>query len=119
MMKRISTTSALLLALAGPCNADEAHVDPLDLDEALARQTAADLIDGVTSAYECGMLLRTFRSVGGKESPVYMIEVQASGPECEEALLLLARHGSDRNLLFRRWEPAPDLKEVDPIKRGD
>jgi hypothetical protein len=116
-MKRISITTALLLALAGPCAADEAHVDPLDLDEALARQTADDLIDGVTSAYDCGMLLRTFRGVGSEKSPVYMVEVQASGPECEEAMLLLARSGSDRNLLFRRWEPAPDVKEVDPIKR--
>ena len=119
MMKRISTTTVLLLALAGPCNADETRPDPLDLDEALARQTATDLIDGVASAYDCSMALHSFRRLGATESPVYMIEVQMEGPECEDALLLLSRHGSDRDFVIRRWEPAPDIHELDLREQGD
>ncbi len=119
MMNRITTPAIALLAIAAVCLADEVPPEPLDLDEALARQSASDLIDGVASAYDCGMLLRTFRGVGSEESPVYMVEVQVDGPDCDEAMLLLARHGSDRNFIFRRWEPAPDIHEIDPRKRGD
>jgi hypothetical protein len=65
------------------------------------------------------MILRTFRSVGTAESPVYLVEVQASGPECDAAFLLLGRHGSEKNLVFRRWDPAPDIHEIEPGERGD
>jgi hypothetical protein len=119
MMKRNSITAIALLAVTTGCFADEAPPEPLDLDEALARQSATDLVDGVASAYDCSMILRTFRGVGTADSPVYMVEVQASGPECDDAMLLLARHGADRNFIFRRWEPAPDIHELEPGQRGD
>ena len=38
------------------------------------------------------------------------------GPECEDALLLLARHGSTRDFIFRAWEPALDVENMDPIE---
>jgi hypothetical protein len=41
------------------------------------------------------------------------------GRECNEALLLLSRHGSEKNIVFRRWEPAPDIHEIEPGERGD
>jgi hypothetical protein len=118
MMNRISITAAALLAMAGGL-ADEPPPQPLDLDEALARQAANDLVSGASTAYDCDMILRTFRSVGTEESPVYLVEVQASGPECDDAFLLMGRHGSEKDLIFRRWEPAPDIHEIDPRERGD
>jgi hypothetical protein len=119
MMKRISITPIALLAFAASCLANELPPGRLDLDEALARQTASDLISGVASAYDCNIALHTLRRVGAMDSDVYMVEVQMSGPECDDALLLLARHGSNRNFVFRRWEPAPDIHELDPRERGD
>lgn len=117
MMKRISIT--LLCAVAAVSLAGEQPPAPLDLDEALARQSATDLVDGVASAYDCDMQVHSFRRLGTGETPVYMIEVQMDGPECDDALLLLARHGSSRDFIFRRWEPAPDIHEMDPRERGD
>ncbi len=119
MMKRISITIIALLAIAGDCLAGEPPPDPLDLDEALARQSASELISGAASAYDCSIALYSFRRLGTVGSPVYMVEVQMSGPECDDALLLLARHGSNRNFVFRRWAPAPDIHEIDPRERGD
>jgi hypothetical protein len=119
MMKRISITSVALLAIAGDCRAGELPPGQLDLDEALARQSASDLVSGAASAYDCRIALYSFRRLGSVGNPVYMVEVQMSGPECDDALLLLARHGSNRNFVFRRWEPAPDIHEIDPRERGD
>ncbi len=119
MMKRISITAIALLAFAGGCLADESPPGRLDLDEALARQSASDLVAGAASAYDCNIALYSLRRVGAMDSKVYLVEVQMSGPECDDALLLLARHGSDRNFVFRRWEPAPDIHELDPRERGD
>lgn len=118
-MKRISITAIALFALASAVRGAGTAPEPIDLDEALARQAANDLIGGASTAYDCDMMLRTFRSVGTEESPVYLVEVQASGPECDDALLLLGRHGSDRNLVFRRWDPAPDIHEIAPPGRDD
>ncbi len=115
-MKRISIT--LLFAVAAVAVAGERPPGALDLDEALARQSATDLVDGVASAYDCNMVVRSFRRLGA-ETPVYMIDLQMDGPECDDALLLLARHGSNRDFIFRRWEPAPDIHEIDPRERGD
>jgi hypothetical protein len=39
------------------------------------------------------------------------------GPECEDALLLLARHGSTRDFIFRPWQPGPDIEGLDPPDR--
>ena len=122
MMKRISITTIAtiaLLATAGGSLAGESPPGQLDLDAALARQSASDLVSGTASAYECSIALHSFRRLGTADSPVYMVEVQMSGPECDDALLLLARHGSNRNFVFRRWEPAPDIHEIDPRERGD
>jgi hypothetical protein len=119
MMKRISTTATVLLAIASGCLADERPPGPLDVDEALTRQAASDLVSGAASAYDCDILLRSFRPLGAKDSPVYLVEVQMHGPECDEALLLLQRHGSPKDIVFRRWEPAPDIHEIEPGERGD
>lgn len=122
MMKRISmaTIAAIaLLATAGGSLAGESPPGQLDLDAALTRQSASDLVSGTASAYECSMALHSFRRLGTADSPVYLVEVQMSGPECDDALLLLARHGSNRNVVFRRWGPAPDIHEIDPRERGD
>ena len=116
-MKCISIAAVALLAVTA--FADERLPGRLDLDEALARQSASDLIDGVASAYDCRMSLYSLRRLGNEDSPVYMIEVQMDGPECDDALLLLARHGEERDFVFRRWEPAPDIHEIDPRERGD
>jgi hypothetical protein len=118
-MKRISTAAIALLAATVAGLAHEQPPGPLDLDEALARQSAIDLIDGVASAYDCNLSLYNLRRLGAEGSPVYMIEVQMDGPECDDALLLLARHGEERDFVFRRWEPAPDIHEIDPRERGD
>jgi hypothetical protein len=116
-MKRISITAIALLAVT----AVGAELPPgkLDLDEALARQAASDLVDGVANAYDCNIVLHSLRRLGAEESPVYMIEVLMHGPECDDALLLLARQGSNHDFVFRRWEPAPDIHEIDPRERGD
>jgi hypothetical protein len=119
MMKRISITAAALLAIATGCRAEELPPGSLDLDEALARQYASDLVSGAASAYDCNTVLHSFRRLGTGESPVYMAEVQMHGQECDEALLLLSRHGTEKNIVFRRWEPAPDIREIDPGERGD
>ena len=122
MMKRISmaTIAAIaLLATAGGSLAGESPPGQLDLDAALARQSASDLVSGTASAYDCNIALHSFRRLGTADSPVYMVEVRMSGPECDDALLLLARHGSNRNFVFRRWEPAPDIHELDPRERGN
>ena len=119
MMKRISITTFALLAIAGRSLGGEAPPGQLDLDEALARQSASDLVSGAARAYDCYIALYSFRRLGEADSPLYMVEVRMSGPECDDALLLLARHGSNRNFVFRRWEPAPDIHEIDPRERGD
>ena len=119
MMNRISITAAALLATAAGGLADESPPRPLDLDEALTRQYASDLVSGAASAYDCHTLLHSFRRLGGGEPPVYMAEVRMHGPECDEALQLLLRHGPEKNIIFRRWEPAPDIHEIDPRERGD
>jgi hypothetical protein len=119
MMNRISITAVALLAISAACLADELPPGPLDLDEALVRQYASDLISGAASAYDCNAMLHSFRRLGTPKSPVYMAEVQMHGQECDEALLLLSRHGTEKNILFRRWEPAPDIHEIDPQERGN
>ena len=119
MMKRISTTAIALLLTAGSSLADEAPPEPLDLDAALTRQYASDLISGAATAYDCHTMLHSFRKLGTGKSPVYMVEVRMHGPECDEALQLLSRHGSEKNVVFRRWEPAPDIHEIDTEERGD
>ena len=116
-MKRISIATLTLLAVTA--FADERPPGKLDLDEALARQSASDLIDGVASAYDCSVSLYSLRRLGAEESPVYLVEVLMAGPECDDALLLLARHGEARDFVFRRWDPAPDIHEIDPRERGD
>ena len=116
-MKRISIATLTLLAVAA--SADERPPGKLDLDEALARQSAGDLIDGVASAYDCSVSLYSLRRLGAEGSPVYLVEVLMDGPECDDALLLLARHGETRDFVFRRWDPAPDIHEIDPRERGD
>jgi len=118
-MKRISIAAIALFAATVAGFAQERPPGPLDLDEALARQSASELIDGVASAYDCSLSLYSLRRLGAENSPVYMIEVQMDGPECDDALLLLARHGEERDFVFRRWEPAPDIHEIDQRERGD
>jgi hypothetical protein len=118
-MKRISIAATALLAITTAGFAHEPPPGKLDLDEALARQSATDLIANVASAYDCNMSLHSFRRLGAQDRPVYMIDVLMDGTECDDALLLLARHGSNRDFVFRRWEPAPDIHEIDPRKRGD
>lgn len=115
MQRTIATTAMLVLAVT--CIADESPPGPLDLDEALARQSARDLISGVATAYDCAVAEHSFRKLGTDAKPVYLVEVAMDGPECDDALLLLARHGSTRDFLFREWEPAPDIETIDPIEQ--
>ena len=114
MMQRTYVTTAVLL-LAARCFAGESPPEPFDLDAALARQSASDLISGVSVAYDCRLTQHSFRKLGTDEKPVYLVEVAMDGPECEDALLLLARHGSTRDFIFRAWEPALDVENIDPI----
>jgi hypothetical protein len=118
MMMKTICAIALLLAVA-VCNADEPPPGRLDLDAALARQSARDLISGASTAYDCNVAEYSFRRLGKDEQPVYLIEVTMDGPECEDALLLLARHGSTRDFIFRPWQPGPDIEGVDPPDRID
>lgn len=117
-MKRISVT-AIAVSIAAAVHGAETAPEPIDIDEALSRQAANDLVSGASTAYDCDMILRTFRSVGTKDSPVYLVEVQASGPECDDAFLLMGRHGSEKNLIFRRWDPAPDIHQIEPEERSE
>ena len=103
-----------MLAIAASGAAKEPSPGALDLDEALARQSASDLISGASVAYDCAVAMRSMRQLGTEEQPVYLIQVSMSGAECEEALLLLARHGSTKDLVFRRWRPDPDVQRLDP-----
>jgi hypothetical protein len=119
MMNRISITAIALLATTTGCFADEVPPEALDLDEALTRQYASDLVSGAASAYDCDTMLHSFRRLGTGNTPVYMAEVQMHGRECNEALLLLSRHGSEKNIVFRRWEPAPDIHEIAPEEVSD
>lgn len=116
MIQRMRVTAAVLL-LAGSCLAEESPPGPFDLDAALARQSASDLISGIAVAYDCNSTLHSFRKLGTDEKPVYLVEVAMDGPECEDALLLLARHGSTRDFVFRQWQPAPDVEQLDPIEQ--
>jgi hypothetical protein len=114
MMQTTATTAMLLLAVTA--FADESPPGPFDLDEALARQSARDLISGVATAYDCNIAEHSFRRLGSDAKPVYLVKVSMDGHECEDALLLLARHGSTRDFLFRAWEAAPDGEFIDPIE---
>ena len=116
MMQKTIATAAMLI-LAAFCRAEESPPEPFDLDAALARQSARDLISGVVTAYDCSITEHSFRKLGTDKKPVYLIEVAMDGPECEDALLLLARHGSTRDFLFRAWVPAPDIETIDPIEQ--
>ena len=113
-MNRLFLTLTLLLLGAATALAESP--EPLDVDAALARQSASDLVSAAASAYECDLAERSFRKIGTDEEPIYMIEVSAEGPECENAMLLLARHGSTRDFIFRRWEAPADIEGVDPIE---
>ena len=115
MLHKIAKVAAMLLAVA-IASADERPPEPLDLDEALARQSASDLISAAASAYDCSMAQRSFRKLGTKEETIYMIEVSMEGPECEDAMLLLARHGSIRDFVFRAWQPPTDIEGMDPLE---
>jgi hypothetical protein len=117
MMRRTTKYTATALLLAGSCLAEESPPGALDLDAALARQSASDLISGISVAYDCNSTLHSFRKLGNDEKPVYLVEVAMDGPECEDALLLLARHGSTRDIVFRQWQPAPDVQQIDPIEQ--
>ncbi len=119
MMNRILITAIALLATSTGCFAGEVPPRPLDLDEALSRQSANDLVSGAASAYDCDMMLRSFRSLGAGENRVYLVEVQMYGQECDAALLLLQRHGSEKDIVFRRWEPTPDIHEIHPGEGSD
>jgi hypothetical protein len=107
-----------MLAFAGSGAAQQSSIEPLDVDEALARQSASDLISGVSVAYDCAVAMHSMRQLGTEEQPVYLIQVSMAGPECEDALLLLARHGSTRDFVFRRWQPEPDVQSLDPVVPG-
>lgn len=104
-----------MLAVAGSGAAQEPSPGTLDLEEALARQSASDLISGVSVAYDCAVAMHSMRQLGTEQQPVYLIQVSMAGTECDEALLLLARHGSTKDFVFRRWEPEPDVRTLDPV----
>jgi hypothetical protein len=105
--------ATVTLVLAGTGFAEEPP-GALDLEEALARQAASDLISGVAVAYDCAVAMHSMRQLGTEDQPVYLVQVSMSGSECEDALLLLARHGSTKDFVFRRWEPGPDVQRLDP-----
>ena len=107
-----------MLAITASSAAQEPSPDTLDLEEALARQSASDLISGVSVAYDCAVAMHSMRQLGTEEQPVYLIQVSMAGPECDEALLLLARHGSTKDFVFRRWQPDPDVQTLDPVVPG-
>lgn len=102
------------LILAGSVTAEEPSPGALDLEEALARQAASDLISGVSVAYDCAVAMHSMRQLGTEEQPVYLVQVSMAGPECDDALLLLARHGSTEDFVFRRWQPGLDVQRLDP-----
>jgi hypothetical protein len=104
-----------MLVFAGSGAAQDPSPGALDLEEALARQSASDLISGVSIAYDCAIAMHSMRQLGTEEQPVYLIQVSMSGAECEEALLLLARHGSTKDFVFRQWAPEPDVQSLDPV----
>lgn len=108
----------LMLVFAGFVAAEQSPPGPLDVEEALARQAASDLISGVSVAYDCMVAMHSMRQLGTEVQPVYLIQVSMAGPECEEALLLLARHGSTKDFVFRRWQPEPDVQSLDPVVPG-
>ena len=111
-MHRLFLTTVLLL-MPALCRAESP--EPLDVDAALARQSSNDLISAAASAYDCDLAARSFRKIGTEEKPIYLVEVSMDGPECENAMLLLARHGSTRDFIFRAWQPPADVQGVDPI----
>jgi hypothetical protein len=105
---------AVLLGIAGSGATQAPPPGAFDLEEALARQSASDLISGVSVAYDCSVAMHSMRQLGTEEHPVYLIQVSMDGAECEDALLLLARHGSTKDFVFRRWDPDPDVQTLDP-----
>lgn len=116
-MNRLFLKTALILLATGPALGESP--DPLDLDEALARQSVSDLISSAATAYDCALAERSFRKLGNEEKTIYLVEVSAEGPECEEAMALLARHGSTRDFVFRQWQTLPDVEKLDPIEQPD
>jgi len=113
-MPRFALLFVLTLFAAGG-RADESLPEPLDLDDALARQSISDLISGAATAYDCVISERSLRRLGSDDERLYLVEVALDGPECEDALLLLSRHGSTRNFLFRQWQPPMDIREHDAV----
>jgi hypothetical protein len=107
--------SVAVLAITGSGATQEPPPGAFDLEEALARQSASDLISGVSVAYDCAVAMHSMRQLGTEEQPVYLVQVSMSGVECEDALLLLARHGSTKDFVFRRWDPDPDVQTLDPV----
>ena len=113
MIRLFLTTASLLLAATSSLAESP---EPLDLDEALARQSVGDLISAAASAYDCKLAQRSFRKLGDEQKTVYLVEVSADGPECVEAMALLARHGSTRDFIFRRWQQPADVEGLDPVE---
>ena len=116
-MNRLFLKTTLILLASGPAVAESP--EPLDLDEALARQSVSDLISSAATAYDCELAERSFRKLGDEQKTIYLVEVSAEGPECEEAMALLARHGSTRDFVFRQWQTLPDVERLDPIEQPD
>jgi hypothetical protein len=114
-MSRLALLPITLL-LAAPCGrADESPPPAFDLDDALARQSISDLISGAATAYDCTITERSLRRLGDDDETIYLVEVALRGPECNDALLLLSRHGSTKNFLFREWQTPMDIQEHDAV----
>ena len=99
--------------LATSSHATDTPPGPIDLDEALARQSAADLIAGGSVAYDCDISERGMRRLGTDDKPVYLIQVLMEGPECKNALLLLNRRGEINDFVFRAWEVPDNIEQID------
>jgi hypothetical protein len=67
-----------MLVFAGSGAAQDPSPGALDLEEALARQSASDLISGVSIAYDCAIAMHSMRQLGTEEQPVYLIQVSMS-----------------------------------------
>ena len=112
---RYAKFTAIIIACS--CSAGSFAADPppnaLDLDDALARQSAEDLISGVALAYDCAITQKGMRRLGSDDEAVYLIQVMLEGSECDNALLLLNRHGEMNDFVFRAWEVPEEIEQID------
>lgn len=104
---------ALVASMANPQLASSQH--SLDIDEAVARGAALDLISESERHFDCKIDEYSMREIGDEPNIRYIFRVTAHGVECGEAMAYLTRKTYKDGLLLFRQISVPTDASPDPI----